>query len=314
MLDLHRLSCPAIALLLAATTWGAAATAQTTTTETQAPAPEAATETAPAAAPSNTDADTVIATVNGEEVTLGDMIALRMELPAQYQSIPDTVLYTGILDQITSQILLRQAAERSGFADLPSVKRGLDFQRTSYLAELYARDRLNDAITEETIAKEYENRYLKAEAGTEYNARHILLEDEAKATEISGLAKAEGADFAELAKTHSTGPSSANGGDLGWFREGQMVPQFQDAVFAMEEGAVSDPVQTQFGWHVIKLEATRAIAPPALADVQEELIGTMSNEITSAVVDALREEAQIDASEDQLGLDQLRNDALLADE
>ncbi len=283
------------------------ALAQTATTE--APAPEA-----PIAAVSDATADTVIATVNGEDILLGDMISLRAELPAQYQSIPDTVLYDGLLEQMTNQILLRQAAERTGFADKKSVQRGLAFQRTSYLAELYARDRLNEQLTEETLTAEYTARYLNAEQPTEMKASHILVPNQDEAVEIAALARAEGADFAELAKARSKGPSAPVGGDLGWFEEGQMVPEFETALKDMKDGDISDPVQTQFGWHVIKFEGTRAKVPPSLAEVQQELIGTLSGEITESVVNALRDNAEIVEPEGQIGIEQLRNDALVADE
>lgn len=306
------LSRPLAALLVLAplTAVPAIAFAQETAQETaQEPAAGATSDPAPGA-----DADTVISTVNGEEITLGDMIALRAELPPQYQSLPETVLYSGLLEQMTDQILLRQAAERTGFADRASVKRGLAFQRTSFLAELYARSRLNESITEASVEAEYAKRYLEGEKPKQFNARHILVEEEAKAAEIAALARAEGADFAALAKEHSTGPSGANGGDLGWFEDGQMVPAFQEAAFALEIGEVSDPVQTSFGWHVIKMEGVRERPAPALAQVREELIGAMSQEITAAVVAALREEGEITTPEDQPGIDQLRNDDLIADE
>ncbi|MFV0474966.1 MAG: hypothetical protein ACK5MQ_12295 [Pikeienuella sp.] len=105
----------------------------------------------PRAAEIPADPDQVIATVNGEEVTLRDLIALRAELPAQYQSIADDMLYTGLLEQITSQILLRQAAENAGLPERPEIRRGLAIQRTSFLAELFVRDRLNEAITPEAV-------------------------------------------------------------------------------------------------------------------------------------------------------------------
>ncbi|MFV0474712.1 MAG: hypothetical protein ACK5MQ_10985, partial [Pikeienuella sp.] len=98
------------------------------------------------------DPNETIATVNGENVTLGELIALRAELPPQYQTIPDQALYDGLLEQIANQILLRQAAEQAGLPERPAVMRGLAFQRTSFLAELYVRERLNEAITEETLA------------------------------------------------------------------------------------------------------------------------------------------------------------------
>lgn len=217
-----------------------------------APAAEPAADAAPASDPSMT-----IATVNGEEVTLGELIALRAELPAQYQAIPDGALYDGLLEQITNQILLRQAAERTGLADSPAVKRGLAFQRTSFLAELYVRQRLNELITPETVAAEYKTRYVDAPPVKQYKARHILVEDEDEAKEIAEAAREDGADFAALAKERSEGPSAPQGGDLGWFEEGQMVPEFQAATFALAPGEVSDPVKTQFGWHVILLEEVR---------------------------------------------------------
>ena len=256
------------------------------------------------------DPSLVLATVNGEEITLRDIVALRMELPPQYQSIPDTVLFDGLIEQLTRQILLRQAAERTGLAEEPAVLRGLEFQRTSFLAELYVRERLNERITPETVEAEYVARYLNAPKPTQYKARHILVPDEAEAAEIAALAKAEGADFAELAKTRSKGPSAPVGGDLGWFEEGQMVPEFQAVAFALELGQVSDPVQTQFGWHVIKLEETRERPAPTLDEVREELIGAMSREITDAVVEALREAGDVSKAEGQPGLDQLRNDEI----
>lgn len=259
------------------------------------------------------DPSLVIATVNGEEITLRDIVALRMELPPQYQSIPDTVLFDGLVEQLTRQILLRQAAERTKLAEEPAVLRGLEFQRTSFLAELYIRERLNERITPETVEAEYVARYVNAPAVKQYKARHILVPEEAEAAEIAALAKAEGADFAELAKTRSKGPSAPVGGDLGWFEEGMMVPEFQAAALALQPGQISDPVQTQFGWHVILLEEVRDRPAPPLDEVREELIGAMSREITDAVVSALRDSGDVTKADGQPGLDQLRNDEIVAE-
>lgn len=304
-----------LAALFAAALMSTQALAQTTTTE---PAADPATESEAAegeaaeAAPAD-DPAMVVSSVNGEEITLADLISLRAELPAQYQSIPDTVLYQGLLEQITNQILLRQAAERGGLTDRASVKRGLEFQRTSFLAELYIRERLNEQITEETLAMEYDKRYIQAEKEVQYKASHILLEDEETAKKLSEEAKA-GADFAELAKANSTGPSAPSGGDLGWFGPGQMVPTFQDAAFALEPGEISDPVETQFGWHVIKVFETREAPTPAFEQVQQELIGTMTQEISEAIVAALRDSADVTTPEGQPGLTSLRKDELVEDE
>ena len=271
----------------------AAATAQTTETATPA---------------EKTAGDTVIATVNGEEITIGDIVAMRAELPPQYQSIPDLQLYQGLTEQLANQILLRQAAERVGLADRESVKRGLKLQRISYLAELYARERIDVELTKETIEAEYERRYAAVEAQKEWNASHILVPEEETAKEIAELARAEGADFAKLAMERSTGPSGPTGGSLGWFSAGQMVPEFQAGVEALEPGGVSDPVQSQFGWHVIKLNEARDKPIPALTDVIQDLVGEMSRQVTDAMADALREEATIEFVEGQPGLDRLRDD------
>ena len=262
------------------------------------------------AAPVEVTADTVLASVNGEEITLGDLIALRAQLPAQYQSIPDAVLYSGLLAQIVDQTMLRQAAEKAGMDQLKSIQRGLKFQRMSYLAEFYTRERLNEQINEETLAAEYKKRYIDAEEKTLINASHILVETEEEAKEIAELARAEGADFAALATERSTGPSGPNGGDLGWFGPGQMVPPFDAAVFAMAPGDISDPVETQFGWHVIRLNQDY----PPLEQVREELIGEMTGELTQNVIEALRADTEIVVMENQPGLNQLRNDDLIADE
>lgn len=281
--------------------------------QTQPPAaPEAAAE-APAAAPAPADPALVVATVNGETITLGDLIALRADLPAQYQSIPETVLYDGLIEQLSNQILLRQAAERTGLAERKVAQRALAFQRTSLLAEFYVRERLNERITPETVEAEYQARYVNAAPVKQWKTRHILVPDEAEAKEIAGLARAEGADFAELAKARSKDPAAAIGGDLGWFEEGMMVPEFQQAALALEPGEVSDPVQTRFGWHVIKLEEIRDRPAPPLTEVREELIGAMSREITEAVVAALREAGEVKVTEGQPGIESLRDDSLIAE-
>ena len=255
-------------------------------------------------------ADLVVARVNGEDIILGDIVALRSELPAQYQAIPDTTLYDGLIEQFVSQILLRQAAERAEIDQTPAVQRGLRIQRTSYLAELYVRERLNEQLTEVTVEGEYARRYADKPKPVEFNAAHILVETEDEAKAIADEARG-GADFADLAKEKSTGPSGPNGGDLGWFGAGQMVPPFEAAVMALEVGAVSDPVQTQFGWHVILLKETRERDHPSYEEAANEIVGDLTREITQALVAALRDAADVEIVEGQPGIDGLRNDALM---
>lgn len=278
-----------------------AATAQAQTTETTATDPEA-----------GVTGQTVVATVNGENITIGDIVALRTELPPQYQSIPDRQLYDGLINQMINQILLSQAAIRAGMEEQPAVKRGLEMQRMSYLAELYARERIDAALTRDAVETEYARRYAEEEPKLEYNASHILVPEEDVAKEIAELARGD-VDFAELAKERSTGPSGPNGGNLGWFGDGQMVPAFEAGVKALEAGGVSDPIQTQFGWHVIKLNETREKAPPPLSEIYQELAGDMARQITDAMVKALREDGTVEFVEGQPGLGSLRNDKLIGE-
>ena len=234
-------------------------------------------------------ADTVVATVNGTEITLGHMIALRDTLPPQYLQLEDQVLFDGILDQIIQQTALAESLEGdlSGRDQLM-----LDNQRRAYLAGAALDSTAEMAVTDEAIQKAYDERYADAEPSMEFSAAHILVttEEEAQAVkeELEG-----GADFAALAKEKSTGPSGPNGGDLGWFGPGMMVQPFEEAVLALKPGEISDPVETQFGWHVIKLNETRNAEAPALDDVREDLSGELRGNAIEAKVNELTGAAEV---------------------
>lgn len=245
---------------------------------------------APAWAEEAPTADTVVATVNGTEITLGHMIALRSGLPAQFAQLPAEVLYQGILDQLVQQTLLQQAEE----GDLTK-RRALLIENEE--RALYADQALDgvraEAVTDAAVDAAYEAQYLDVEAPIEYNAAHILVETEAEAQalveELAG-----GANFAALAREHSTGPSGPNGGDLGWFSADMMVEPFQDAVEKLEPGTVSGPVQTQFGWHVIRLAETREADSPPLDDVRLELEEQLLQDAVAAHVADLMAAAEVD--------------------
>ncbi len=236
------------------------------------------------------DAATVVATVNGVEITVGHMIVAYATLPQQYQQLPDSVLFQGILDQLVQQEVLRQSFN----GELPPrVPLSLENETRSLTAGDAVEAILQDALTDEAIQAEYDAQYEGSEGATEYNASHILVasEEEALAVveELNG-----GADFAAVAREKSTGPSGPNGGSLGWFGAGTMVAPFEAAVVAMEAGAVSAPVETQFGWHVIKLNETRQLDVPKLEDVRAEIENTVRTNALTSAIDALVEEAQVD--------------------
>lgn len=212
-------------------------------------------------------ASTVVATVGGVDITLGHIIAARSTLPEQYQSIPAETLYQGILDQLIQQTALSQ----SFTGELPArVSLSLENEERSLRAGEAIEAKLMDAVTEEDIQAAYDAEYGNVDPQEEFNASHILVETEEEALAIKTEID-EGADFAASARENSTGPSGPNGGELGWFGTGMMVPEFEAAVISLAEGEVSSPVQTQFGWHVIKLNETRKAAIPSLDEVSEEI-------------------------------------------
>ncbi|MDE0697877.1 MAG: peptidylprolyl isomerase [Boseongicola sp.] len=233
-------------------------------------------------------ADTVVATVNGTDITLGHMILLKQRLPDQYRQLPGDVLFEGLLDQLVQHALLGGVVET-----LPlSARLTLENEERALRANEEVQRVASAAVTVEALQEAYDQAYGSAEPETEYNASHILVttEEEAQAlvTDLDG-----GADFAALAKERSTGPSGPAGGELGWFARGAMVPPFDAAVAALEVGAISDPVQTQFGWHVIQLNETRIKDVPTIAEVQGELLGGIQRAAIESRVEELRAGADI---------------------
>jgi peptidyl-prolyl cis-trans isomerase C len=238
-------------------------------------------------------ADTVLATVNGNEITVGHLVAMRQMLPQEYQELPAEVLFDGMLEQLVQQqVIADVAAEDMSTA----MELGLENERRAFLAANFIDQVAMAEISEEDLQAEYEAQYGSADPATEYNASHILVETEEEAQAVIDEL-AEGADFAELAAELSVGPSGPNGGQLGWFTAGMMVPEFEEAVFALEPGEVSEPVETQFGWHVILLSDTRAQEPPALEEVRAELLEGLRRARVDARVEELMSEAEIERPE-----------------
>lgn len=245
--------------------------------------------TAPALAEGE-NAATVIATVNGAEITLGQMIALRENLPPQYLSLPDDVLFNGILDQLVQQEVLSQARATLSTRDDANVTN----ERRSYLSGVVIQGVVAGAVTDEALQKAYDDRFKDAKPQTEYNAAHILVESEEKAKELKAQLDG-GADFAELAKANSTDTGSgAQGGDLGWFGLGMMVKPFEDAVVGATVGKVTDPVKSDFGWHLVLVKETRIAAQPTLDDLREELASEIENKAVEAKVSELTTAAKIE--------------------
>uniref|UniRef100_A4WW83 Parvulin-like PPIase n=1 Tax=Cereibacter sphaeroides (strain ATCC 17025 / ATH 2.4.3) TaxID=349102 RepID=A4WW83_CERS5 len=234
-------------------------------------------------------ADTVVATVNGQEITLGHMIALRAGLPDQYQSLPDEALFKGILEQLIQQAALSQSVEGT------VTKRdqlSLQNEERGFLSAVAMRRVVEGAVTDEALQAAYDARFADAAEQTEYNASHILVETEEEATKLKAEIEG-GADFADMAREHSSDGAAANGGSLGWFGLGMMVKPFEDAVVGMKPGAVAGPIETQFGWHLVKLNETRIAEKPTLDEMRDELAGQIEQEAIARHIDEVTAKATI---------------------
>jgi len=244
------------------------------------------------------DAGTVLATVNGTEITLGHVIALRADLPGQYDQFPAAMLFEGILDQLIQQTLLMQSFEGTLSRQSEIL---LQNERRAVIAGEAIGALMEGGIDEDALRAAYDADYPDDSDALEYRASHILVESEEEArTLIADLAG--GAEFAALARERSTGPSAAVGGDLGWFGEGDMVAEFFEAVAALEPGEVSAPVQTQFGWHVVRLAETRKSERPDFETVRGELESGLRQVRLSARIDELTSAATIERA-DTSGID-----------
>ena len=248
----------------------------------------------PVVAEDSADANTIVATVNGTQITLGHLILARQALPEQYSNYPAEMLFKGLLDQLVQQTLLAQST--SGEVSM-RMELEMENQRRMLLAGAAIDTVMAMNISEDDVQQMYQAEFVNAESGAEYNASHILLESEDGALALV-TALESGADFADLAKKKSTGPSGPDGGQLGWFGPGMMVPEFEQAVQSLEVGAVSAPVQTQFGWHLIKLNDSRAMAAPSLSQARPEIEMRLRQSGTEAHIQSLVDGAQVTRIED----------------
>jgi peptidyl-prolyl cis-trans isomerase C len=249
---------------------------------------------APAAAAS-APADPAVATVNG--VAIGksrvDMIVQQGARSGQ----PDSPqARAAIIEQLTMQTVIAEEAVKKGLDKLPEVAQQIDLIRQSVLANAYVQDYMkNNPVSDDMLKAEYER--IKATiSGSEYKARHILVEKEAEAKELIAKLKKDPGAFAKLAmeKSKDTG-SKANGGDLGWFDVRRMVPEFGAAVAKLEKGKITEePVKTQFGYHVIQLEDSRPIQAPPFEEVKPNLSQQLAQQNLKKQLDDLKAKAKID--------------------
>ncbi|HEY9539872.1 MAG TPA: peptidylprolyl isomerase, partial [Kiloniellaceae bacterium] len=235
----------------------------------------------------------VIAVVNGENLYEADLSAFIQQLPPQLQAQVQ-LLMPQILDQLVNNQLTIAAGRSSGLSGDGEVRRRVGEIEDLIIGQIYLQRAIDERVTDAQVETAYQDFLKENPPERQLKARHILVETEEAAKEVI-VALDGGADFAELAKERSTGPSGTSGGELPPFKAGDMVPEFSDAAFAMEVGSHSKaPVKTQFGWHVIKVEESAMTEPPAKEAVEPQLRGELEQQAASAVYDDLRKDARID--------------------
>lgn len=238
--------------------------------------------------------DVVVARVNGTPVYRSELMKAFGQLPPQAQQMGMETLYPMLLDRVINTELLKEEAAKKIEPDNPEVAKQLAELRDQVQVQVYFQGQVDQRLTEEKIQARYQ-KFLEANPPQEeVRARHILVETEEKAKDI--LSKLQGgADFAESAKEFSTGPSGPSGGDLGYFTKEQMVEPFSNAAFALQPGEISpEPVKTQFGWHLIKVEDRRSKEPPSLDEMRDQFKDELTRDIVNEMLADLAAKADIE--------------------
>jgi peptidyl-prolyl cis-trans isomerase C len=242
------------------------------------------------------DADPVVARVNGAEIRASDVAIAEEEMGQSLAQVPVEARREYVVTYLSDTLLVAQAADAKKLADTADFKRRLAYARNRLLSETLLAQETKAALTEPAMRAVYDDAVKQMGAEKEVRARHILLEteDEAKAA----LAEVnKGGDFAELAKQKSKDPGASEGGDLGFFTKDQMVPEFSEVAFKLEPGKVSDPVKSQFGWHIIKVEERRDRPVPEYDKVKEQIETYLARKSQSEMVTKLRADAKIERVE-----------------
>lgn len=238
--------------------------------------------------------DPVIATVNGAKIHKSMLAAAQQLLPQQYQQIPLEQIYPALVDTVIDMKLSAADARAKRLHETEDFKVLMVRIEDQMLQRTVLQQVIDAAMTDEALKTRYDAMVKDAGSSAEVHARHILVKTEDEAKKIIEDLQG-GADFEATAKEKSTGPSGPNGGDLGFFGKGQMVPEFEKAAFALEKGKITDaPVKTQFGWHIIKVDDRRKSEPPPFESVKQKLQAEISREAGAGYVSGLRKKAKIE--------------------
>jgi len=236
----------------------------------------------------------VVATVDGKEITRVDVYRFIQTMPANIQQLPATAVYPMALEQVVNTRLVQNRAESANITETDAFKLEMEMAKQQLARNLYLQESVDKKISDGKLDSAYKEYIKKVPDVEERRARHILLETESKAKAVIEKLNA-GGKFEELAQELSTGPTASKGGDLGYFAEGEMVPEFSNKVYSMSKGDVTDaPVKTQFGYHVIKLEDVRKRPKPTMAQLKPALEAELRREILTELLQDWRKDAKIE--------------------
>jgi len=239
-------------------------------------------------------ADKVIVTVDGKSITEADMKLAEGEIGAELANLPPEVKRRALAEYLIDNQLFASAAEAAKLGDTPEFQSRLAYLRQRALREQFFDKTLKGSVSEDEAKKIYNARVAELKPETEFAARHILVDSEQKAKDLRAKIVA-GADFQQVAKENSSDTGSKEqGGFLGYFGMGQMVPEFEAAVAKMQKGEVSEPVKTNFGWHLIKLEDRRNKQPPTFDQVKETIMNSLAVRKAQEKSAELRSKAKVD--------------------
>ncbi len=217
--------------------------------------------------------DAVVATVNGVDIKQSDLDFAASEVGAQLAQVPAADRRRMLLQFVIENQLMAEAADKENLAAAPNFEDRLKYHKRRALRDAYYDKNVRDSVTDEAAKAIYDEKIKGLKPEEEVHARHILVDTEAEAKEVAERLK-KGEDFATVAKEKSKDPS-AEGGDLGFFTRGQTLKPIEDAAFALEVGQISEPVQTKFGWHILKVEEKREKPLPTFDEVKEAIVGQL---------------------------------------
>ena len=237
--------------------------------------------------------ETVVAKVNGKTITEADIRLAEAELGSDLGSLPDVTKRRVLVEFLIENQLFADAAEAQKLATGPDYNDRIQYWRRRSLRDLYFDKTVKNSVSDAEAKKFYDDQVGSAKS-EEVRARHILVESKEKARELFEKV-AYGTDFAELAKQNSKDPGSKDqGGDLGYFSKGQMVPQFEEAAFKLQKGEVSQPFETQFGWHILKVDDKRTGQAVPFDTVKERIVGAIIHQKAQQIAGDLRAKAKIE--------------------